>query len=186
MTAWHHPACFTLPRKFSSSGTTPDEFVAGYLADASGEILPEKAAELADAIASKPAKKAKGGEGGGDGEEVGADKGEAILEKLKAAFEAREGDDAAAAAEEPAAKKVKRELTDGEGADGGSTVQSAKVDAYAAFHKSSNGILQDILHWNRQCKGTGMLDRPGVFAFANANTELTHTLLPPFRNRQDR
>jgi len=154
----HHPACFALPRKYSSGANkmTAAEFVDAVLEDASEshDILPAKAEELAAAIAAKAPGKAKTeGDGGGDDNTTNTTN---PMQLIKAALEARNSNNKKTEAAEPSPKKAKTESTSVEpnGAD------SRAVDCYAQWLERdpkdrTSEALKDCLKWNRQhCTGT--------------------------------
>lgn len=131
VTNWTHPACFSLPRKLSSGANkiSPEDFVNDLLEDSSGgEILPEKADEIAAAIAAVAPKK----KGEGEVKSVITDLRDAFAER-KRVQEEGEG------AKQPDAKKHKK-------------VDPILLEAFGHYHDKKGGDLGDILQWNRQFK----------------------------------
>jgi len=127
MVSWHHPACFSMPRKFSTGANkiTAQDFVATVLEDTTGgEILPAKAEEIAEAIAAKAPKK--------QAEEV-----ESSITELKVAFLSHKANKDQGT--EPDAKKLK-------------SVDKARLDAYTKYQGMKTTELGDILAWNHQFK----------------------------------
>lgn len=148
MKQYHHPGCFSLPRKYGTGvhKISASEFVETVLEDASEQqdILPAKAEELAEQIASK-AIKAKTSLDGGGGEGGTMTQ----MQLIKAALEAR--NDAKPEAEPSPKKKAKTDSNNKEpnGAD------SRAVDCYAELlqrdkKERTNEKIKDCLKWNRQ------------------------------------
>lgn len=136
-TVSHHPACFSLPRRYTQGAgkMSAIEFVQDILEDRSegATILPSQTVELAAAIESKAVKKSSEDNDGATGVEE-----ESPIVSLKKAFETRtRGVDS----KEPPTKKIKSDV---------STSVDRAVDLYGEYYTTKNDELKDILRWNRQ------------------------------------
>jgi PADR1 (NUC008) domain len=148
-TSYMHPACFNLPRKYSTGANkmSAEDFVRQVLQDGSDsgrDILPAKNAELAAAIATTatPKKKTGGGNDDNDGDGDGTSP-KAWIASIKAAFEKLE--------DEPASKRAKKQAPDA--ADTSSkreVITQAHIDAYASYKACKADELKDMLRWNNQ------------------------------------
>ncbi|GKY98304.1 hypothetical protein MPSEU_000788000 [Mayamaea pseudoterrestris] len=127
MTSWNHLECFTLPRKMVQQGVTAHDFVRDNLRDESGDILPSRADEIAEALEAKKAAVAKSKEDG-DSE---SSAGKTWLADIKIRYDATQDDNPSAS------KKAKDDM-------------SILVETYGAIHKLSIADLKEILQWNRQ------------------------------------